>query len=77
MTITHTNLYAAEQLMSLKSSTGLQSFINTVWNGVPIMIVWNHLANGVMQIWPENIVENADLYMLENLMRIFLEREGL
>lgn len=63
--------------MSLKSSTGLQSFINTVWNGVPIMVIWNHLANGVMQIWPEYVVEEGDLYMLEDIMRIFLEREGL
>ncbi len=77
MAITLTNLYAAEQLMSLKSSTGLQSFINTVWNGVPIMVIWNHLANGVMQIWPEYVVEEGDLYMLEDIMRIFLEREGL
>jgi len=70
-------LYAADQLMSLKSSTGLQSFINTVWNGVPIMVIWNHLANGIMQIWPENIVEEEDLYVLENLIKLFLEREGL
>jgi len=77
MIITHTNLYAADQLMSLKSSTGLQSFINTVWNGVPIMVIWNHLANGIMQIWPENIVEEEDLYVLENLIKLFLEREGL
>jgi hypothetical protein len=30
-----------------------------------------------MQIWPENIVEEDDLYILEDVMRIFLEREGL
>lgn len=77
MIITHTNLYAAEQLMGLKSSTGLQSFVSTVWNGVPTMIVWNHLTNGIMQIWPEHVVDKEDLYILENLIGLFLEREGL
>ena len=41
------------------------------------MVIWNHLADGIMQIWPENAVEEEDLYVLENLMKLFLEREGL
>jgi hypothetical protein len=75
MTISNINLYTAQQLMRLKNSTGLMSFVTTVWNGTSIMIVWNTLASDIMQIWDEAAVNNEDRETLRNIVRDFLQRE--
>ena len=61
--------------MQIRSSTGLQTFVTTVWNGVPIMVVWNNLASGIMQIWEENVVADEDLEALSNMINDFIQRE--
>ena len=75
MTITYLNLYTARQLMRLKNSTGLMSFVTTVWNGTPIMITWNTLASDIMQIWREDVVEDEDMPFLVDIIRDFLQKE--
>ena len=71
----HLNLYMAEQLMRLKSSTGLMSFVTTVWDGVPIMVTWNTVASNIIQIWEEGVVDAEDIPWLANIIENFLKEE--
>ena len=79
MTITYLNLYTAKQLMRLKSSTGLMSFVTTTWNGTPIMVTWNILASDIMQIWGNkdiwgnDVVEDGDKPFLVDIIKDFLK----
>ncbi len=75
MTITYLNLYTARQLMRLKNSTGLMSFVTTVWNGTPIMVTWNTLASDIMQIWDDETVDDEDMPFLVDIIREFLHEE--
>lgn len=75
MKMNNIQLYTAQQLMRLRNSTGLQSFVTTVWNGVPIMIIWNTLASDIMQIWDEEVVEEDDRETLRDMVEDFLQRE--
>ena len=75
MTITYLNLYTARQLMRLKSSTGLMSFVVTTWNGTPIMVTWNTLASEIMQIWDNEVVDDEDMPFLVDIIRDFLQGE--
>jgi len=75
MTITYLNLYTARQLMRLKNSTGLMSFVTTTWNGTPIMVIWNTLASDIMQIWDNETVDDEDMPFLVDIIREFLHEE--
>lgn len=75
MTTLYLNLYIAEQLMRLKSATGLQAFVTTSWSGIPVMITWNVLASEIMQIWPVDTIVEEDLQSLSNIIKNFLQRE--
>ncbi len=75
MTITYLNLYTARQLMRLKSSTGLMSFVVTTWNGTPIMVTWNTLASEIMQVWDNETVDDEDMPFLVDIIRDFLQGE--
>ena len=75
MTITYLNLYTARQLMRLKNSTGLMSFVTTTWNGTPIMVTWNTLASDIMQVWREDAVDDEDMPFLVDIVRDFLQGE--
>lgn len=65
----------AGQLMRLKSSTGLMSFVSTVWNGIPIMVTWNTLASEIMEIWNDDVVAHEDRDYLSDLVNDFLKGE--
>ena len=75
MTITYLNLYTARQLMRLKNSTGLMSFVTTTWNGTPIMVTWNTLASDIMEIWDDKTVDSEDVPFLADIIRDFLQGE--
>lgn len=65
----------AKQLMQLKSATGLQAFVTTVWSGVPIMVTWNILASEIMQIWDDDVVDDEDIPFLSDIIKDFLQGE--
>ena len=65
----------AKQLMQLKSSTGLQAFVTTVWAGIPIMVTWNVLASEIMQIWDDDVVDDEDIPFLTDIIKDFLQGE--
>jgi len=65
----------AKQLMQLKSSTGLQAFVTTIWAGIPIMVTWNVLASEIMQIWDDDVVDDEDIPFLTDIIKDFLQGE--
>ncbi len=75
MTNPYLKSYMAKQLMQLKSATGLQAFVTTVWGGIPIMITWNILASEIMEIWDDDAVDDEDIPFLSDIIRGFLQGE--
>ncbi|MHA1482685.1 MAG: hypothetical protein ACTSQA_04510 [Candidatus Heimdallarchaeaceae archaeon] len=75
MTNPYLKSYMAKQLMQLKSATGLQAFVTTVWAGVPIMVTWNVLASEIMQIWDDEVVDDEDIPFLSDIIKDFLQGE--
>ncbi len=75
MTNPYLKSYMAKQLMQLKSATGLQAFVTTVWCGIPIMISWNILASEIMEIWDDDAVDDEDIPFLSDIIRGFLQGE--
>lgn len=67
--------YIARQLMQLRSATGLQAFVTTVWAGKPIMVTWNILASEIMFIWNDGVVDDDDESVLANVIKDFLQGE--
>jgi len=65
----------AKQLIQLKSATGLQAFVTTVWSGTPIMVTWNILASEIMQIWSDDVVDDEDIPFLSDIIKDFLQGE--
>jgi hypothetical protein len=72
MGITNANLYFAERTLRLNNSAGPQSSFSTVWNGQSITILWNNMIGDIMQIWPENYVEQEDVGTLQFIITNFL-----
>jgi hypothetical protein len=69
-----TNEYVAEQLMEIKSETALLVFLATLWLGNHVMITWDRLNGGVMQIWgAENLtdeeIDNLDAFVWNYMSR--------
>lgn len=81
MTNPYLKSYMAKQLMQLKSATGLQAFVTTVWAGRPIIVTWNILASEIMQIWDDSavwddsVVDDEDVLFLADVIRDFLVEE--
>jgi hypothetical protein len=75
MTNPYLKSYMAKQLMQLKSATGLQAFVTTVWGGKPIMVTWNILASDIMQIWTDDVVDDEDIPFLADIIKDFLHEE--
>jgi hypothetical protein len=75
MTNPYLKSYMAKQLMQLKSATGLQAFVTTVWAGIPIMVTWNVLASEIMQIWTDDVVDDEDIPFLADIIKDFLHEE--
>lgn len=67
--------YIARQLMQLRSATGLQAFVTTVWAGKPIMVTWNILASEIMFIWNDGVVDDDDESVLAGVIKDFLQGE--
>ena len=75
MTNPYLKTYMAKQLMQLRSATGLQAFVTTVWAGKPIMVTWNIPASEIMSIWDDDIVDENDEPFLAELIKDFLQGE--
>lgn len=75
MTNPYLKSYTARQLMQLKSATGLQAFVTTVWAGKPIVVAWNILASEIMYIWDDSVVDVDDEPFLAEIVKDFLQGE--
>lgn len=63
----------AKSTLILQNTNGFHSSISTIWNGQHILVVWNNIANSILQIWPEDVVEEEDMLTLhEMIMETFV-----
>ena len=59
--------------MVLRTSNGAHSSITTVWDGQPIMVIWNNVINDIaFQVWGDDIVVEEDELKLREMVREFL-----
>lgn len=78
MGITNANLYFAERTLRLNNAAGVQASLSTVWNGQSITILWNSVYGDIIQIWPENIVEQEDVgtlrFIITNYFKVHYKK---
>lgn len=70
MSINYINLHMAKSTLILQSTNGFHSSISTIWNGCHILIVWNNIASSILQIWPEDVVEEEDMLTLHEMIMV-------
>lgn len=58
----------AKSTLILQNTNGFHSSISTIWNGQHILVVWNNIANSILQIWPEDVVEEEDMLTLHEMI---------
>ena len=69
MAINYINLHMAKSTLRLHNTTGFQSSVSTIWNGQSLLVVWNHMSSSILQIWPEDVVEEEDMTELHDMIR--------
>lgn len=68
MAINYINLHIAKSTLILQNTNGFHSSISTIWKGSHILVVWNNIANSILQIWPEDVVEEEDMLTLHEII---------
>jgi len=75
MKTTDIDLYITEQKLKLISSTGFSSSFSTIWKGNFIHVFWNNVAGNIVQIWPDDVVDEEDMgtlnFIINNFYRIY------
>ena len=66
------NEYMARELMQIKNETMLMSFLTTIWVGKHLMITWDKLNGGIMQIWGAIDLSNDEIDKLNELVYEFM-----
>ncbi len=72
MSINYINLHMAKSTLILQNTNGFHSSISTIWNGQHILVVWNNVVNSILQIWPEDVVEEEDMLTLHDMIIVNL-----
>lgn len=65
--------YTAEKLLQIKNETSLLVFLTTIWLGRHVMIAWDRLNGGIIQIWGAEDLTADEVENLNNLIWQFLD----
>ena len=64
--------YMAQQLLQVKSETALLTFLTTFWLGKYVMVTWDRLNGGVMQIWGAEDLSDDEIDRLDKIIWDFM-----
>jgi len=66
------NEYMANELISIKSRTAFITFLATFWLGKYLMITWDNINGGIIQLWGAEKLTEEQLYGLDTLVHDFM-----
>lgn len=66
------NEYMARETMQIKDETMMLVFLTTVYLGKHVMITWDRLNGGIMQIWGADDLNNDEIDKLNELVWGFM-----
>jgi len=67
-----TSEYMARETMQVKGETMLLVFLTTLWLGNHVMITWDRLNGGVVQLWGADDMDNDDKDRLSEIVWDFM-----
>ena len=62
------NEYVARTLLQVKNETALLTFLTTLWLGTPVMVFWDKLNGGIIQLWGGEDMSDSEVLMLEKII---------
>lgn len=69
-------IYVAKATMTLKDKNSCLSCIQTVWRDEPILVVYNNLANTIIDTLFSSTIQSGDIKILEKLVSNFLKEDS-
>ena len=67
------DVYMANQLLQIKNENAFLTFLTTLWLGKYVMIAWDRLNSGVMQIWGAEDLTEEQVDKLNEIVWEFME----
>lgn len=64
--------YMAKELLQVKSVTAFMTFLTTFWLGKYVMVTWNNLNKGVMQVWGAEDLTEDQIELLNKIVWDFM-----
>jgi hypothetical protein len=68
--------HIAENKLKMVQASGFSASFTTIWKGEFIHVFWNSLSNEIVQIWPQDVVEDEDMgtlnFMISNFYKVYV-----
>lgn len=75
MNFTKVEAHVAMSKLQLTSSTGYVSHFMTIWKGLPLIVIFNHLNEEVFNLYYQDIIDEEEVSYIERIIKNYLNYE--